>query len=206
MDISFLDWLGYLASFIVLVSLTMSSILRLRWFNLFGALLFSAYGFAIGSIPTGGMNAGIVLINIYYLVQLYTQKEDFKIIRAEKESEYLKYFISTNYNEIEKYFDVKDLEGEKEYYFMLRNNHTAGILVGESQENNKTFFINIDYVTPEYRDFKLGSYFFNQNIDFIKNRGYTKLKTKTNNETHKKYLEKIGFKKSNDEYYIKEIA
>jgi GNAT superfamily N-acetyltransferase len=206
MDISFLDWLGYFASFVVLVSLTMSSILRLRWFNLFGALLFSAYGFAIGSIPTGGMNAGIVLINIYYLIQLYTQKESFKIIKAEKESEYLKYFINMNYSDIDKYFDVKDLEGDKEYYFMLRNNHTAGILVGESQENDKTFFINIDYVTPEYRDFKLGNYFFNQNIDFMKNRGYTKLKTKTNNESHKKYLEKIGFEKSNDGYYIKEIA
>ncbi|MDN5305224.1 MAG: hypothetical protein PWP46_2111 [Fusobacteriaceae bacterium] len=206
MDISFLDWLGYFASFVVLVSLTMSSILRLRWFNLFGALLFSAYGFAIGSIPTGGMNAGIVLINIYYLIQLYTQKESFKIIKAEKESEYLKYFINMNYSDIDKYFDVKDLEGDKEYYFMLRNNHTAGILVGESQENDRTFFINIDYVTPEYRDFKLGNYFFNQNIDFMKNRGYTKLKTKTNNESHKKYLEKIGFEKSNDGYYIKEIA
>ncbi|WP_138417511.1 YgjV family protein [Aquibacillus sediminis] len=71
MNIDWLEWLGYLASFIVLVSLLMSNILKLRWINLLGSGLFSLYGFLIGALPVGFMNLGIVFINIYYLVQLY---------------------------------------------------------------------------------------------------------------------------------------
>ena len=38
-----LEWIGYTASLIVLVSLLMSSIKKLRWINLFGALIFGAW-------------------------------------------------------------------------------------------------------------------------------------------------------------------
>ena len=65
-----LEWIGYIASMIVLVSLLMSSIKKLRWINMVGALIFGAYGFMIGSMPTGIMNLGIVIIDIYYLSKL----------------------------------------------------------------------------------------------------------------------------------------
>ena len=64
-----MDYLGYAASLIVLISLLMSSIKKLRWINLAGALLFGIYGFMIQSLPTGFMNLGIVIIDIYYLVK-----------------------------------------------------------------------------------------------------------------------------------------
>lgn len=72
MNFDWLEWLGYLASLIVLISLLMSSIVKLRWINLIGSALFSLYGFLIGALPVGIMNLGIVLINIYYLVKLYS--------------------------------------------------------------------------------------------------------------------------------------
>ncbi|GGA89890.1 YgjV family protein [Ornithinibacillus halotolerans] len=76
MDINWLEWLGYLASLIVLISLLMSSILKLRWINMIGSGLFSLYGFLIGALPVGIMNLGIVFINLYYLVKLYRAKSD----------------------------------------------------------------------------------------------------------------------------------
>lgn len=66
-----IDYLGFIASFVVLISLLMSSIRLLRWINLFGALLFGVYGVLIGSYPTIFMNFGIVLIDIYYLTKMY---------------------------------------------------------------------------------------------------------------------------------------
>lgn len=75
MEIDWLEWLGYLASVIVLISLLMSDILKLRWINLVGSSLFSLYGFLIGALPVGFMNFGIALINIYYLFKLYSNKE-----------------------------------------------------------------------------------------------------------------------------------
>ncbi|ABV38545.1 conserved hypothetical protein [Shewanella sediminis HAW-EB3] len=65
------EWVGYLASVVVAISLMMSNIKKLRWWNLVGAALFVAYGMAISAIPVALVNFFIVLIDIYYLVRLY---------------------------------------------------------------------------------------------------------------------------------------
>ena len=44
-----LELLGYAASALIALSMTMSSILRLRLFNLAGALGFAIYGLCIGA-------------------------------------------------------------------------------------------------------------------------------------------------------------
>ena len=80
MTIPWLDWFGYLASVVILISLTMSSIVRLRWINLAGAVMFAAFGYLIGSIPTGTLNLGIALIDIYYLVRLYRAKDELAMV------------------------------------------------------------------------------------------------------------------------------
>lgn len=67
------EWVGYLASAVVAISLMMANIKKLRWWNLIGAALFVAYGLAIGAIPVALVNFFIVLIDIYYLVKLYKE-------------------------------------------------------------------------------------------------------------------------------------
>ena len=69
------EWVGYLASAVVAISLMMANIKKLRWWNLIGAALFVAYGLAIGAIPVALVNFFIVLIDIYYLVKLYKEPE-----------------------------------------------------------------------------------------------------------------------------------
>ena len=53
LNIPLIEWIGYAGSVIVAVSLTMSSIKKLRWYNLVGAAVFSFYGFTIGALPVG---------------------------------------------------------------------------------------------------------------------------------------------------------
>ena len=65
------EWVGYLASVVVAISLMMSNIKKLRWWNLIGAALFVAYGLAIGALPVALVNFFIVLIDAFYLVKLY---------------------------------------------------------------------------------------------------------------------------------------
>ncbi len=69
------EWVGYLASVVVAISLMMSNIKKLRWWNLIGAALFVAYGLAIGAIPVALVNFFIVLIDAYYLVKLYKEEQ-----------------------------------------------------------------------------------------------------------------------------------
>ena len=51
-----IELIGYTASVILVISMMMSSFVKLRIVNLVGAFLFSVYGFIIGSYPVGFLN------------------------------------------------------------------------------------------------------------------------------------------------------
>jgi hypothetical protein len=181
----------------------MASIVKLRWINLVGGLLFTVYGYLIGSIPVAFLNFGIVLINIYYLVQYYGSKESFKVINADMHSDLFNYFLETNREEIEKQISIEKLKrGEKSLY-MLRDNNIAGILIGD--QSGDELDIRLDYVTPRYRDFKLGEYYFLLHPEVFKEKGIKRLRAHANEDTHRSYLERMGFEKDseNPNDYIK---
>lgn len=69
------EWVGYLASAVVALSLMMADIKKLRWWNLLGAALFVAYGLAISAIPVALVNFFIVIIDIYYLIKIYREEK-----------------------------------------------------------------------------------------------------------------------------------
>ncbi len=75
MVFDWVEWFGYLASLVVLISLTMTSIIKLRVINFIGCLLFAAFAYFINSYPTMLMNLGIAGINIYYLWGIYKSED-----------------------------------------------------------------------------------------------------------------------------------
>lgn len=73
--VSILELFGYAGSFVVLISLTMSSIVKLRWINLLGATMFTIYAIFIKAYPAIFMNSGIMIIDIFYILKLYKVKK-----------------------------------------------------------------------------------------------------------------------------------
>ncbi len=209
MDQVLLEWIGYIASAIVLVSLLMSSIKKLRWINLFGALLFGAYGFMIGSIPTGLMNLGIVVIDIYFLYRMYLSKEYLRILPIEEDTEYLKYFLDFYKKDISKFQDLEKLDISKSIIklYLLRNMNPAGVFVCDEYDNH-TLEIVFDYVIPLFRDFKIGSFVFGKQKLYFLSKGYNRFVVFTESKEHIKYLKKMGFietKLNGKTGYTKEI-
>ncbi|MBE0700830.1 MAG: YgjV family protein, partial [Acholeplasmataceae bacterium] len=168
-----LEWIGYIASLIVLISLLMSSLKKLRWINLAGSLIFAFYGFMIGAIPVGVMNTGIVCINIYYLFQMYAKKDFFTLLPVDQETAYFSHFMTFYQENIKSFMDIhQDLEKEGNMrFFILRNTVPAGIFVCRKVDA-KTLEILLDYTTPEYRDFKVGDFLFNKQKTYFLNQGY----------------------------------
>jgi ribosomal protein S18 acetylase RimI-like enzyme len=205
-EFDWVEWLGYLASIVVLISLTMSSILKLRWINLLGCLLFAYFGYRVSSPPVLFANLGIAAINIYFLYKIYSTKEEFKIINASTDSEYYRHFLDVNSKDISKQIGINELKKEHTALYMLRDNNIAGVLVGE-EDDEGALDIKLDYVIPRYRDYKLGQYYFHDHPEFFKERGITTLKTTATDETHRKYLEKVGFEQQRDDsnVYTKSI-
>ncbi|WP_281636775.1 uroporphyrinogen decarboxylase [Flavobacterium marginilacus] len=72
MDISLTEWVGYLASFVLMTSFLMKNINTLRIVNSAGCILFIIYGFMLAaSLPIIITNAFILGINILYLIRHY---------------------------------------------------------------------------------------------------------------------------------------
>ncbi|WP_428772355.1 hypothetical protein [Vibrio sp.] len=206
MEINWVEWFGYLASLVVLISLTMSSIVKLRVINFIGCLLFAAFAWLINSYPTMLMNLGIAGINVYYLNKILSTKEEFKLIPATLGSEYYQHFIATNRQDIAKQATEQQLAEADTAFYILRNNSLAGVLVGKMAQEGVMEVI-LDYVTQEYRDFKIGRYCFERHPEVMQNRGIHTLHAWSSDPSHRHYLQTVGFTPSQADpnHFIKHL-
>lgn len=70
--IIFTEYIGYLASIVIMVSFLMKNIITLRIINSIGGLLFVVYGVLLSmSIPIIVTNVFVVSVNFYYLAKHY---------------------------------------------------------------------------------------------------------------------------------------
>lgn len=191
------EWIGYLASFIVLVSLLMSSIKKLRFINLAGSLIFAVYGFLITAYPVMIMNAGIVLINLYYLKQIYTAKDYFKLIELKQDDAYAEALIDFNKQNIKEHMPLKDDVLKNSTYRLLisRNLAPAGIFIASALDEN-VLEVTLDYATPQFQDFQTGAFIYEKNLELFKKDGYKFFVAFTDEDKHKSYLLKMGFEQS----------
>lgn len=206
MQIDFLQWIGYLASVMIMVSMMMNSIIKFRWINLVGALLFSSYGFLIHAYPVGILNGIIVLVDVYYLINIYSKKETFEILEINSESEYLKLFLKFHDDRIQKILPGFEYNPNRNTvsFFILRNTAVAGMFLAH-RENETVLHVGLDYVLPEYKDFKNGKYvYFKLKQKFI-DAGYTSVVAKGNNQNYFKYLKKLGFKEVEPGIFCKDL-
>lgn len=206
MNLTILDWIGYAASVLILISMLMTSFLKLRIVNMAGALLFSIYGFLIGALPVGLLNLFVVFANSYHLYRMIGIKESFKTLEIKRDNRYIIKFLDFYNKDILKYFPQFEYQNTMNSYtyMILRNMAVAGVFLARDY-GNKRLFIGLDYVIPDYRDFKLGKYIYQEKIEFFKSEGYEMLCTVPQTANHARYLKKMGFHKQQldgKEYFV----
>ncbi|MCG8580298.1 MAG: GNAT family N-acetyltransferase [Bacteroidales bacterium] len=200
-ELPLIEWIGYLASTVVLISLSLSSIVKLRIFNLIGAAIFSFYGFYIDALPVGIMNLVICFFNVYYLRSLLFKKEVFEGIWSDRPDEYLRLFLNYHMKDIQRFFpDFTAEQAETAQTLMaVRDMNVAGVML-LSDRGNGTAEVVLDYVTPQYRDYKTGKYLLKKFRQMMLEKGLKQLKAKSRNDMHIKYLQKVGFVKNGEEF------
>lgn len=72
--IPFIEWVGYLASLLIALSMLMKNIIKLRFVNLIGCICFVVYGIVIGAYPVAITNLFISGVNLYYLYNMLNDK------------------------------------------------------------------------------------------------------------------------------------
>lgn len=186
--------IGYVASALVAVSLMMSSILRLRLINLVGSAVFALYGVLIHAYPVAAMNGFIVLINIYYLYQMLRTREYFDLLSVEPDSHYLRHFLEFYAREIRRFIPGARFEpaaGDLTV-FVLRDMVPAGLFIGRVEGDGR-LCVTLDFVIPQYRDFKIGRYLFAEEREFFRSRGIREIVSEPGTAQHAAYLRRMGF-------------
>jgi GNAT superfamily N-acetyltransferase len=192
-----LELLGYVASILVAISLTMRSILRLRVINLVGAVTFAIYGWLIGAIPVAAVNLFIVGINIFYLREMLRGREFFRLLEITGPSEYVRLFLDHYGNEIRRFTpDAAGHDGAEVSVMILRDLVPAGLLMGDV--DGSTLRVKVDFVIPQFRDFKVGRYLYEERADFFRRRGIREIESPRGSREHEKYLRRMGFEPVGD--------
>ncbi len=81
MSSQMIEMIGYSASMLIVVSMLMTSVNKLRIVNSIGAGIFIAYALMIHSYPTAIMNFCLILINLYQL--FHAKKEEAAVNTAQ---------------------------------------------------------------------------------------------------------------------------
>lgn len=195
--------IGYIASAFVLLSVMMRSIVKLRWYLLVGNIFYVIYGVMINAMPVILLNAINGILNIYFLYQAHKQYGDFEIIHISPDENIVKYFINHFKNDIKKFFpDFENIKSDEDNYMLMKDNAIVGLFSFKHIESEVD--ISIDYVTPTYRDLKPAKFLFYKS-EFFKSMGVKQLITYSAVPTHTKYLNKIGFNKTDDDKFILKI-
>lgn len=71
----FLDIFGYIGSGLILLSMMMTSVEKLRWFNISGSVISMIYGAVMGTWPVVFLNVGTISINVVQIIRLHRKKE-----------------------------------------------------------------------------------------------------------------------------------
>ncbi len=207
MDINTLEWIGYIASALIAISMTMNSILKFRWINLAGATIFAIYGYLIGALPVGILNTFIVMVHMYYLISFYTKEELFEILEVRPENRYMIRFLEFHNKDIQRFFPGFGYKQELNTvsFFTLRNMEVAGVFLAQRAGEN-TLKVELDYVLPKYRDFKNGRFIYGQLIKKLTDAGPQRVISESKNKKYTGYLKKLGFVENADGLYEKTLS
>jgi len=187
------ELIGYIGSALVVVSLAMSSIIRLRFVNLAGAIVFGVYGVLIGAVPIVITNIVITGIDLWYLRRELTTREELAVVEVGPDNGFVDTFIELHHHDLLTFGDLPDmLERADVRLVMLRDTDMAGILLG-ADAGEGVLAVLLDYVAPAYRDLSSGASLYGHGARRFVELGYRSLVAEDVDHRHRDYFAAMGF-------------
>ena len=195
-----IELVGYLGSAFVVISLTRTSILKLRVFGLVGAAIFLIYSLIIEAYPIAVVNAVIVGIHVFFLRGLLSKKSEFfTTLEVKGDSRYLDYFLRFHEDDIRTYREDFRFEPAEDQIrvFVLRDLVPAGLLIGRACADH-ALEVELDYVIPRYRDFRIAEFLFSSRSGVFTDPLCERAWSIPGTDINIAYLERMGFHRDTD--------
>ncbi len=197
MLVTIAPYFGYLASLCLIIALLVNNDLKFRWFNTLGNISFITYAILLVALPVLLTNVILLGINIYALIKIYLRKENFDMMEFKGDEKLAQKFIAFYQTDIAAYFPAfttEQLQGQLNFVvtrdLVIANMFSAVVLP------NGDALVKLNYTTPRFRDFKVGSYIFEKEREYLLAKGVTRIVyEELQHKGHLKFLQVSGFKK-----------
>lgn len=181
----FIELFGYMGTALVIISMLMTSVIKLRIFNICGSFIGMLYGIATNTWPNVILNLSLITINVYQLLRIRFSRFKFSHVKTDASDKNLAYFKFLYSDDILKFYPDYNfhMNEDDEAHLVYKDSEVVGILIGH--RDGDTLNIQIDYVTPKYRDMSISKYLYSR----LKSSGISTLISSGNSD----YLIKAGF-------------
>ena len=191
---SWVDALGWFGSALLIYSLLQARILRLRVLNTVACIILIAFNALIGVWPMVAMNIVLAAINLFFIVRMLRERGDeqaYVVLPVREDDAYLTHFLGLHRSDIDAFFRSfsHGATAGRSTYLVQHGDATAGVIVVRD-EGDGVAQVELDYVTPRFRDFTPGEFVFRRS-GLFRDRGFRQVLTPPAMVAH--YYERVGF-------------
>lgn len=192
-----IELFGYIGSALVVISMLMSSIVKLRVINVIGSVISATYALIVHAIPLVVMNICLIIINLVSLRKLLKNTKTYQLVETTTADSLVQYFLTYHQQDIEQVFPDFNRASlqNKPCYVVFCEGNAAGVTI--VQENQEQLEVLVDYSTQAYRDCSVGKFLYQKLTEMGKK---SLLFRSTLTPTHQSYLLKMGFIQEEDGY------
>jgi hypothetical protein len=202
--VSWLDVLGWAGSALLVYSLLQARVLRFRVLNLVACVVLVIFNAALGIWPMVAMNIALAGINIWFVRRLLAERHDdtaYRVLEVGAGDTYLRHVLTVHDEDIRRFFPAftgTGVTADRSAFLVLHGDETVGVVLLRDAGDGVAQ-VELDYVTPRFRDFTPGEFVYRRSGMF-RDRGFRRVLAPPGMVAP--YYDRVGFHQSAEGYVL----
>ena len=199
-----LNALGWAGSALLIYSLLQARVLRFRVLNLMASLVLVVFNALLGIWPMVAMNSVLAGINIWFIRKLHRERHDeraYQVLEVGTTDAYLDHTLRVHAVDIGRIFPNFDWDAAapgQSAFLIQHGDETVGVVIVRDAGDGVAQ-VELDYVTPRFRDFTPGEFVYRRSRLF-QDRGFRRVRTPPGMVAP--YYGRLGFQQDGDSYSL----
>jgi hypothetical protein len=206
--VSWVDALGWAGSALLIYSLLQARVLRFRMLNLVASSVLVVFNALVHVWPMVAMNAVLAGINLWFIRGLLRDRHNevaYEVLEVGADDAFLAHMLSVHADDIHRFYPSFTAPAgaapEQPYrsaFLVQRGDETVGVVLLRDAGDGVAE-VELDYVTPRFRDFTPGEFVYRRS-GLFRDRGFHEVRTAPGMMAP--YYERIGFRPVGDAYCL----
>lgn len=204
---SWLDALGWAGSALLVISLLQARVLRFRVLNTVACVVLIAFNAILAIWPMVAMNVVLTTINLWFIWRLLSERRPsdaggaYTVLEVDETDTYLQHFLRIQRSDIVTFFPgFRELHErpDRTAYLVQHGHETVGVVIVRDVGDGVAE-VEVDYVTPQYRDLSPGEFVY-RSSGLFRQRGFRRILTPRG--MLQPYYDRLGFAKDGDRWAL----